>query len=252
MTLPANRLLAGKLALITGAGAGIGAGIAAGMAEAGARVLVADIDPTAAHASAGAIGHGAVPLTLDVTDRAAIAAAAKLVDASHGPIDILVNNAGILRRGGLDADTAEADWDATFAVNLDAPFSVTRAFAAQLRRTRGAVINIASIQAFVALDNSAAYTASKGGVRLLTKALAIELSPHGVRVNAIAPGRIATAINAAQRADPIAFAAFLKRIPLGRVGEPEDVAGAAVFLASDLARYVTGATLPVDGGYLAY
>jgi NAD(P)-dependent dehydrogenase (short-subunit alcohol dehydrogenase family) len=252
MTLPANQLLAGKLALVTGAGGGIGAGIARGMAEAGARVLVADIDAAAAHASAAAIGHGAVALTLDVADRAAIAATAKLVDAAHGPLDILVNNAGILRRGTLDADTAEADWDATFAVNLDAPFSVTRAFAGQLRRTRGAVINIASIQAFVALDNSAAYTASKGGVRLLTKALAIELSPHGVRVNAIAPGRIATAINAAQRADPVAFAAFLKRIPLGRVGEPEDVAGAAVFLASDLARYVTGTTLPVDGGYLAY
>jgi NAD(P)-dependent dehydrogenase (short-subunit alcohol dehydrogenase family) len=114
------------------------------------------------------------------------------------------------------------------------------------------VINIGSIQSFVALPNSAAYTTSKGGVRALTKALAIELSPQGVRVNAIGPGMIATNINTDARQNPDYMANFTNRIPLGRIGEPADIAGPAVFLASDLARYITGVTLPVDGGFLAY
>ena len=250
--LPATTLLAGRLALVTGAASGIGAGIARGMAEAGARVVVADIDVHAAQATAAAIGHGALALALDVTDRAAIAAAATHIDAAHGPVDILVNNAGIIRRGKITDPTAAADWDATLAVNLDGPYLVTLAFAEQLRRTKGAVINIGSIQSFVALPNSAAYTTSKGGVRMLTKALAIELSPHGVRVNAIGPGLIATPLNAQARQNPDYMANFQHRIPLGRIGEPADIAGAAIFLASDLARYVTGVTLPVDGGFLSY
>ena len=114
------------------------------------------------------------------------------------------------------------------------------------------MINIGSIQSFVALPNSAAYTTSKGGVRALTKALAIELSPQGVRVNAIGPGMIATPLNADARQNPDYMANFSQRIPLGRLGEPADIAGPAVFLASDLARYITGVTLPVDGGFLAY
>jgi NAD(P)-dependent dehydrogenase (short-subunit alcohol dehydrogenase family) len=250
--LPPNTLLAGKLAFVTGAASGIGAGIARGMAEAGARVVVADIDGPAAKAEAAAIARGATALALDVTDRAAIAAAAAHIEAAHGPIDILVNNAGIIRRGKIGDATATADWDATLAVNLDGPYLVTLAFADQLRRTKGAVINIGSIQSFVALPNSAAYTTSKGGVRMLTKALAIELSPHGVRVNAIGPGLIATPLNAQARQNPDYMANFQHRIPLGRIGEPADIAGAAVFLASDLARYVTGVTLPVDGGFLSY
>ena len=115
-----------------------------------------------------------------------------------------------------------------------------------------AVINIGSIQSFVALPNSAAYTTSKGGVRALTKALAIELSPLGIRVNAIGPGMIATPLNAKARENPDYMKSFQGRIPLGRFGTPDDIAGPAVFLASDMARYVTGVTLPVDGGFLAY
>ena len=184
---------------------------------------------------------------LDVSDRAACDALAGKV----GPISILVNNAGIIRRGKLEADTARADWDATMAVNLDGPYNMVTAFLAQLKATKGSVINIGSIQSFVALPNSAAYTTSKGGVRALTKALAIELSPQGVRVNAIAPGMIATPLNAAARQNPDYMANFSQRIPLGRLGDPADIAGPAVFLASDLARYVTGVTLPVDGGFLA-
>ena len=238
-------LLDGKLALVTGGGSGIGEGIARAMAENGARVIVADVNAEGAARVAASIGgeHH----VLDVSDRAACDALAGKV----GPISVLVNNAGIIRRGKLEADTARADWDATMAVNLDGPYNMVTAFLEQLKATKGSVINIGSMQSFVALPNSAAYTASKGGVRALTKALAIELSPQGVRVNAIAPGMIATPLNAAARQNPDYMANFSQRIPLGRLGDPADIAGPAVFLASDLARYVTGVTLPVDGGFLA-
>src|SRR6195952_5024253 len=239
-------LLSGKLALITGGGSGIGEGIARAMAENGARVIVADVNEAGAARVASEIGgeHH----RLDVSDRAACDALAGRI----GPISILVNNAGIIRRGKLEAGTARADWDATMAVNLDGPYNMVTAFLSQLKATQGSVINIGSIQSFVALPNSAAYTTSKGGVRALTKALAIELSPQGVRVNAIGPGMIATPLNADARQNPDYMANFAQRIPLGRLGEPADIAGPAVFLASDLARYVTGVTLPVDGGFLAY
>ena len=241
-------LLDGRLALVTGAGSGIGEGIARGFAAEGARVIVADVNEAGARRVAGEIGAAATAERLDVTDRAAVDALA----ARMGPISILVNNAGIIRRGKLEEANARADWDATLAVNLDGPFIVTTAFRAQLVATKGAVINIGSIQSFVALPNSAAYSTSKGGVRMLTKALAIELSPLGVRVNAIGPGMIATPLNAKARENPDYMKSFAGRIPLGRLGEPADIAGAAIFLASDLARYVTGVTLPVDGGFLAY
>nr|WP_294516843.1 SDR family oxidoreductase [uncultured Rhodopila sp.] len=241
-------LLDGKLALVTGGGSGIGEGIARAMAEHGARVIVADVNEAAAERVAASIGGDAAHFELDVTDRFACDALARTV----GPISVLVNNAGIIRRGKVEAESARADWDATLAVNLDGPYNMVTAFLEQLKETAGSVINIGSVQSFVALPNSAAYTASKGGVRALTKALAIELSPQGVRVNAIGPGLIATPLNATARQNPEYMANFSQRIPLGRVGEPADIAGPAVFLASDLARYITGVTLPVDGGFLAY
>ncbi len=239
-------LLQGKLALITGGGSGIGEGIAKAFAENGARVIVADVNE--AGAARVAAETGGEHYGLDVSNRAACDALA----AKVGPISVLVNNAGIIRRGKLESGTARQDWDATMAVNLDGPYNMVTAFLDQLKTTKGSVINIGSIQSFVALPNSAAYTTSKGGVRALTKALAIELSPQGVRVNAIGPGMIATPLNANARQNPDYMANFAQRIPLGRLGEPADIAGPAVFLASDLARYVTGVTLPVDGGFLAY
>jgi NAD(P)-dependent dehydrogenase (short-subunit alcohol dehydrogenase family) len=245
-------LLDGKLALITGGGSGIGEGIARAMAENGARVIVADRDSAGATRVAGSIGDAARAFVLDVSNRPECDELAKRIERDIGPVSILVNNAGIIRRGKLEATTARADWDATMAVNLDGPYNMVTAFLEQLKATKGSVINIGSIQSFVALPNSAAYTTSKGGVRALTKALAIELSPQGVRVNAIGPGMIATPLNAAARQNPDYMANFAQRIPLGRLGEPADIAGPAVFLASDLARYVTGVTLPVDGGFLAY
>ncbi len=245
-------LLDGKLALVTGAGSGIGEAIAKAMAAAGARVIVADVNLEGAGRVAREIGASAQAEMLDVTDRAAVDALAAKIQAASGPISVLVNNAGIIRRNTVDAANTRADWDATMAVNLDGPYIVTTAFLEQLKATRGSVIHIGSIQSFVALPNSAAYTASKGGVRALTKALAIELSPLGVRVNAIGPGLIATPLNAAARENPDYMKNFAHRIPLGRLGQPDDIAQPAVFLASDMARYVTGVTLPVDGGFLAY
>jgi NAD(P)-dependent dehydrogenase (short-subunit alcohol dehydrogenase family) len=245
-------LLDGKLALITGAGSGIGEGIARAMADAGARVIVVDVNASGAERVAAAIGGDTASYTLDVADRAGCDALAASIVRDIGAVSVLVNNAGIIRRGKVTDAATRADWDATMAVNLDGPYNVTTAFLSQLTQTKGSVINIGSIQSFIALPNSAAYTTSKGGVRALTKALAIELSPQGVRVNAIGPGMIATPLNADARQNPDYMKNFLHRIPIGRLGEPADIAGPAVFLASDLARYVTGVTLPVDGGFLAY
>jgi NAD(P)-dependent dehydrogenase (short-subunit alcohol dehydrogenase family) len=245
-------LLHGKLALITGAGSGIGEGIARAMADNGARVIVADVNTTGAERVATAIGGDASWHALDVADRAACDALAASIRKDIGPISVLVNNAGIIRRGTVESATTRADWDATMSVNVDGPYNMVTAFLDQLKATKGSVINIGSIQSFVALPNSAAYTTSKHGVRGLTKALSIELSPMGIRVNAIGPGLIATPLNAAARQNPDYMKNFANRIPLGRLGEPADIAGPAVFLASDLARYVTGVTLPVDGGFLSY
>ncbi len=247
-----QRLLDGRITLITGGGSGIGEGIAHGMAKAGARVLIADLNGAAAERVATALGGDAAAYTLDVTDPDACDALAAMIRRDVGAVSVLVNNAGIIRRGKIGDEGTRADWDATMAVNLDGPYNMTTAFLSHLIETKGAVINIGSVQSFVALPNSAAYTTSKGGVRALTKALAIELSPLGVRVNAIGPGLIATPLNAAARQNPDYMRNFQNRIPLGRIGEPADVAGPAVFLASDMARYITGVTLPVDGGFLAY
>jgi NAD(P)-dependent dehydrogenase (short-subunit alcohol dehydrogenase family) len=244
-------LLDGRIALITGAGSGIGEAIAHAMAEADARIVAVDIDAAAAARTAAVIRGKAAHYVCDVADRARCDALAAAVRRDIGSVSILVNNAGIIRRGTVTDPNARQDWDATLAVNLDGPYNMVTAFLDQLRDTKAAVINIGSIQSFVALPNSAAYTTSKGGVRLLTKALAIELSPLGIRVNAIGPGFIATPLNARAREDPAYMANFTGRIPMGRIGTPEDIAGPAVFLASDMARYITGVTLPVDGGYLA-
>lgn len=244
-------LLIGSIALVTGAGSGIGEAIAIAMAREGARIVSIDLNIGAAVRVARTVGENAVGLACDVSDRTACDELAAKVRTEIGPISVLVNNAGIIRRGKITDANARRDWDDTLAVNLDGPYNMVTAFIDQLRETKGSVINIGSIQSFVALPNSAAYTTSKGGVRLLTKALAIELGPMGIRVNAIGPGFTATPLNAEARQNPEYMANFTGRIPLGRIGAPEDIALPAVFLASEMARYITGVTLPVDGGYLA-
>ncbi len=244
-------LLDGQIALITGAGSGIGEAIALAMGEAGARIVSVDINIGAAVRTAKAVGGDAVGLACDVSDREACDALAAKIAAEVGAISVLVNNAGVIRRGKVtDANTRRL-WDETLAVNLDGPYNMVTAFLDQLRETKGSIVNIGSIQSFVALPNSAAYTTSKGGVRALTQALAIELSPMGIRVNAIGPGFTATPLNADARQNAEYMTNFTGRIPLGRIGTPGDIAQPAVFLASDMAAYITGVTLPVDGGYLA-
>jgi NAD(P)-dependent dehydrogenase (short-subunit alcohol dehydrogenase family) len=167
-----------------------------------------------------------------------------------GAVGIVVNNAGVLLRGGISDSATDSNWDRTIAVNVNGPFNIVSAFLPQLRQTQGAIINIGSIQSFVAAPNSSAYTASKGAVLQFTKALAAELAPDGIRVNGIAPGIIATPMTESTRADQAKLEGFLRHVPMRRVGQPEELAGAAVFLASPLASYITGAMLPVDGGFL--
>jgi len=247
-------VLAGRLALVTGAGHGNGAAIAQGLAAAGAKVIVTDIDKDAAHTIAEAIvkaGGDARSYTLDVTDEDGCARLAADIALLVGPIRILVNNAGIFLRGNLVAPDGRARWDRTMAVNVQGPFNVTMAFIDQLKLTHGTIVNIASINSFIAPAGSGAYPVSKGAVAQFTRALATELAPDGVRVNALAPGIIATAMTEATRADPKKLEGFLTHVPMKRVGQPEELVGPVVFLCSDAASYVTGAVLAVDGGYLA-
>jgi 3-oxoacyl-[acyl-carrier protein] reductase len=250
-------LLDGHIAAVTGAGSGIGQAIAAGYAREGAVVAVLDVNGEAAVETAQQIlnaGGKAQAFALDVTDRAACRAAAAEVAAKLGRVSVLVNNAGINRRNAFtaDADAVIKDWEDILAINLDGVFNVTHAFLAQLRAAKGRIVNIASIQAFmhVRTPNSPAYTTSKHGVLGFTRALAAELGRDGVRVNAIGPGLIETPLNAQARANnPGLVQTFLDHTPLGRTGKPEDIVGPAIFLASDLSAYVTGAVVMADGGY---
>lgn len=245
-------LLADRVAVVTGAGSGIGRGIAMAMAQAGAVVMALDLDAAAAAATAALIGPAASHHACDVTDRCACDEVARLVEARHGRVDVLVNNAGIARRGSvLDAD-ARRVWDGLMATNLGGAYNMVTAMADLLVEAGGAIVNLSSVQGFVAGSNLTAYSASKGAVRGLTTSLAAELGPRGVRVNAIAPGFVETAMTAGMQESGAYQARFGARVALGRPGAPEDIAMAAVFLASDMARYVTGVTLPVDGGYLCY
>jgi NAD(P)-dependent dehydrogenase (short-subunit alcohol dehydrogenase family) len=246
-------LLLGRLALVTGAGHGNGAAIARGLAAAGADVVVTDIDKEAARAIADSIvadGGKARGFMLDVTDEEGCRKLAQDLSLLVGPIRILVNNAGIFLRGDLVTGDGRVRWDQTMAVNVQGPFNVTMAFVEQLKLTKGTIVNIASINSFVAPAGSGAYPVSKGALAQFTRVLASELAPDGVRVNALAPGLIATAMTEPTRADPKRLEAFLAHVPMKRVGEPEELAGPVVFLCSDAASYITGAILPVDGGYL--
>jgi 3-oxoacyl-[acyl-carrier protein] reductase len=252
-------LLENHIAVVTGAASGIGRGIALGFAREGAQVAALDINGEGAAKTAAdvaAAGGKAKAFTLDVTDPNACRAVAAKVASEVGAVSILVNNAGINRRNAFtgDADAVVKDWQDIMAINLNGVFNVTHAFVGALLASKGRIVNIASIQSFVHVrtPSSPAYTSSKHGVLGFTRALAAELGKDGVRVNAIGPGFIETPLNEKVRAtNPELVKIFLDHTPLGRTGKPEDIAGPAIFLASDLSGYVTGAIIMADGGYRA-
>ncbi|HEU4987087.1 MAG TPA: glucose 1-dehydrogenase [Rhizobiaceae bacterium] len=242
------------VAVVTGAGQGNGKAIAEGLARAGARVAICDINRKAVEEVAARItgeGGQVQAYGLDVTEADGVSRFAKAVEADLGPVEILVNNAGIIRRTALDAESFEQDWDDVLRVNLGGVKTMVRALLPQLRKTRGRIVNLGSIMSISAGPGLGAYAASKGAVLQLTKALAHDLAPDGIRVNAIAPGVIATPMTTVTRENPQAIGRFMAHTPMGRVGDPEELVGPVLFLASDMSSYVTGALLPVDGGYLA-
>lgn len=247
-------LLERRLALVTGAGQGNGAAIAKGLAREGARVIATDIAlPAAENTAAEIIGAGgeAWAYLLDVTDAEACRELAKAVAQQVGEVSLVINNAGVCPRHGIDSPELERFWAAAMDVNLKGTLNVSVAFLPALRATKGAIVNIASIAAFVSTATSVSYPTSKAAVRMLTQTMAHELAKDGVRVNAIAPGTFATAMTEATRLNPERSLRFLTRIPMGRYGEPDELVGPVVFLGSSMSSYVTGTTVVVDGGYLA-
>ena len=247
--------LSGRLALVTGSTRGIGRTLAEGLSAAGATVVVHGRDLTAARREAEAITAAtdtpALAIAFDVTDTAQIDAALTALEAEHGALDVLVNNAGIQRRAPLTEFT-DADWDDLVATNLSSAFKCARrAAAGMIARGSGRIINIGSVQSQLARPSIAAYSATKGGIVMLTKGLTADLAPHGVQVNALAPGYFATELTAALVADEEFSAWVAGRTPAGRWGATEDLVGPLVFLASDAAAFVNGQTLYVDGGMTA-
>lgn len=243
--------LTGKVALVTGAYRGLGYAIAEGLANAGASVVLngrrADV-LDAAVASLAAKGYKASASVFDVTDGNAIRAAVAKIERDIGAVDILFNNAGIQRRGAM-VDFPADQWAEVIATNLTAPFVVSQAvLPAMIARRQGKIVHIASLMSELGRSTVVPYTAAKGGVRQLTRGMAIELAAHNIQVNAIAPGYFATEMNRALL-DNAEFDAWVcKRTPAGRWGQPAELAGLAVFLASSASSYVTGQTMFIDGG----
>jgi NAD(P)-dependent dehydrogenase (short-subunit alcohol dehydrogenase family) len=248
----------GRVAFVTGAGSGIGRAIAMRLAGERASVVVADVRLDAAEETASMIearGARALAIELDVRDPAQAASARDAALEAFGAVHDLVNNAGLVRMSPLD-DLDEDEWDLVLDTNLKGMYVVTRAIAPAIGEAGGgAIVNMSTIESEVVVSSAGHpqvhYNASKGGVKMLTKALAVELSHRKIRVNAVAPGPIATSfIPGGDLRSPEAWAFMSQRLLVDRVGEPEDVAAAVSFLLSDEASFITGAQLPVDGGWL--
>jgi NAD(P)-dependent dehydrogenase (short-subunit alcohol dehydrogenase family) len=251
---PALFQLAGRTALITGGGSGLGRAISIGFAQAGARVAIADISIENAMETATLVkaqGGDAFAEKLDVTQRSEVEALTSKLLQRWDSLDILVNSAGRAIRGTA-LDYREEDWATIIGVNLTGTFFCCQAAGRQMAaQRRGKIINIASIGGFIAYPGSIAYLASKGGVVQLTKGFAVELAPYNVQVNAIAPSLFDTPMVVSTRSDAESLKYFMDRTPAGRKGHPEEIIGAAIFLAADCSSMVTGHTLAVDGGYLS-
>jgi glucose 1-dehydrogenase len=248
--------LEGKVAIVTGGAHGIGLAIARRYVAEGAKVVIADIDSAAGDAAAEALGETNCRfIPVDVGD--AVSAEGLVAEAfgTFGALDVLVNNAGIIHAADF-LDLKEADFDRVLRVNLKGAFLVGQAAARQMAaqvkagKPPGAIINMSSVNAVLAIPNQVPYCVSKGGIDQLTKVMALSLAPYRIRVNAIGPGSIMTDILKAVATDKEAKRRLLSRTPLGRIGEPDEIAAIAVFLASDDASYVTGQTIYADGGRL--
>jgi 2-deoxy-D-gluconate 3-dehydrogenase len=255
MTAPASFDLAGRVALVTGGNRGIGRGIALGFAQAGAAVAIfgRNLEKNAeVLTELKAAGARALALAVDVTDRTALEPAFRRVEAELGPVDILVNNAGIANvSGGILQETTES-WDAVIETQLNAVFLLSKLAAASMAsRKRGKIINLGSMYSYFGAGLVPSYSAAKGAIVQLTKSMAVELAPHGIQVNAIAPGWIETDMTAVVRTEALKAMndEILMRTPAGRWGQAEEMAGPAIFLASSAADFVTGETIRVDGGY---
>jgi NAD(P)-dependent dehydrogenase (short-subunit alcohol dehydrogenase family) len=250
-----NSRLAGKIAMVTGAGSGIGRACALALASEGARVALIGRRKDRLEAVAREIGNNALVVAADVSKKPDIGLIVERIAAHFGGLNVLVNNAGVLHPGTVEQVT-EQQWDETFNVNVRGVWLLSRAVLPQLRKAGGgSIINIASVLGINGVRNRACYAPSKGAVVLLTKCMAIDHGHENIRVNAICPAFVETELTAAvlrEAADPEAM--LRERIsahPIGRLGQPEDIAGMAVYLASDESSWVTGAVFPVDGGYLA-
>jgi len=243
--------LNGRVALVTGAYRGLGFAIGRGLANAGARVFLNGRNADALAGARQVLADEGLEVDMalfDVTDSRAIREGVAAAKRRAGPIDILVNNAGIQRRHAL-VDFPEDDWNAIIATNLTAPYLVSQAVMPDMiSRKCGKIIHIASLMSELARPSVVPYTAAKGGVRQLTRGMAVELAPHNIQVNAIAPGYFATEMNRALLDDPAFDAWVKKRTPAGRWGQPDEIAGLALFLASAAANYVTGQVIMIDGG----
>ncbi|MCC2614607.1 SDR family NAD(P)-dependent oxidoreductase [Neorhizobium petrolearium] len=246
-------LLKGDVVVVTGAAQGNGAAIAGGLARAGAKVAALDRDAEKLHRMVDAIrveGGIASAYVLDVTDLEASERFAEEVEKDLGPVSVVINNAGIVRRVLMEEDGFLDSIKDQFAINTLASAQLVKVLIGQLKRTQGRIVNVGSIASFRATTGGMGYGASKGGVRLMTSAMAAELAPFGIRVNGIAPGLMITPMTEPTRNNPETARRYLEHIPLKRFGEADELVGPVLFLASKLSSYVTGVMMPVDGGYL--